>query len=82
VLHLIIFKDGQMNVFESGTALTFDDVTLEPLYSEIESRSQISTSVVFGKEFKLPLISSNMTTVTGTEMALAMDKAGGFRYFT
>lgn len=57
------------------TALTFDDVLIAPGYSEVESRLAPDTSTILGLE--VPLISANMDTVTGPEMAIAMDKAGG-----
>jgi IMP dehydrogenase len=62
-------------------ALCFDDVLLVPKYSEINSRNEvdISSSLDESEEFKfrLPIISSPMDTVTESEMASAMSKAGG-----
>ena len=59
-------------------ALTFDDVTLVPKYSEILP-SEVDTTTTLSKKFKLkiPLISSAMDTVTESQMAIAMAKAGG-----
>ena len=59
-------------------ALTFDDVTLAPKYSEILP-SQVNTSVQLTKNLKLkiPLLSSAMDTVTESKMAIAIAKAGG-----
>jgi len=59
-------------------ALTFDDVTLAPKYSEILP-SEVDTSVSLTKKFKLkiPLLSSAMDTVTESKMAIAIAKAGG-----
>lgn len=51
-------------------ALTFDDVNLVPQFSDIDSRSQVDLSSVFGT--KLPIISSNMDTVTDWVMARTM----------
>ena len=56
-------------------ALSYDDVLLVPQYSEIRSRSLIDLS---SGDFKLPIISSPMDTVTEADMAIAMSKAGGF----
>ena len=55
-------------------ALTYDDVLLVPQYSDIRSRSEIDLQTY---NFKLPIISSPMDSVTESDMAIAMDKAGG-----
>ena len=59
-------------------ALTFDDVTLVPKYSEILP-SEVDTSIKLTKKLKLniPLLSSAMDTVTESKMAIAIAKAGG-----
>jgi len=59
-------------------ALTFDDVTLAPKYSEILP-SEVDTSIKLTKNLKLkiPLLSSAMDTVTESKMAIAIAKAGG-----
>ena len=59
-------------------ALTFDDVTLAPKYSEILP-SEVNTAVSLTKNLrlKIPLLSSAMDTVTESEMAIAIAKAGG-----
>ena len=53
-------------------ALTFDDVTLIPQYSEIDSRASVDVSVTLSKGFKFssPLIPANMSTISGKEMLL------------
>lgn len=63
-------------------ALTYDDVLMPPKRSEpssIDSRSvdcDVSTTV--GKEhLRLPIIASNMDTITGLQMAFEMWKLGG-----
>ena len=59
-------------------ALTFDDVTLVPKYSEILP-SEVNTSIKLTKflKLKIPLLSSAMDTVTESKMAIAIGKAGG-----
>ena len=59
-------------------ALTFDDVTLVPKYSEILP-SEVDTSIKLTDSLKLkiPLLSSAMDTVTESKMAIAIAKAGG-----
>ncbi len=55
-----------------NTAITFDDVLLVPAYNHWESRRvvDISMSDRSGKlKLDLPLMSSNMDTITGVEMA-------------
>ena len=59
-------------------ALTFDDVTLVPKYSEILP-AEVDTSIKLTDSLKLkiPLLSSAMDTVTESAMAIAMAKSGG-----
>ena len=59
-------------------ALTFDDVTLVPKYSEILP-SEVDTSIKLTKflKLKIPLLSSAMDTVTESKMAIAIGRSGG-----
>ena len=59
-------------------ALTFDDVTLAPRYSEVLP-SDVDTEIVLSKNLtlKIPILSSAMDTVTESKMAIAIAKAGG-----
>ena len=59
-------------------ALTFDDVTLAPKYSEILP-SEVDTSIKLTEKLRLniPLLSSAMDTITESRMAIAIAKAGG-----
>ena len=54
-------------------ALTFDDVTLAPNYSEIlPSEVDTSVSLTSNLKLKIPLLSSAMDTVTESKMAIAI----------
>ena len=59
-------------------ALTFDDVTLAPSYSEILP-SETNTSINLSKylSLKIPIMSSAMDTVTEAKMAIAVGEKGG-----
>jgi len=63
----------------SSDALTYDDVLLQPQYSEIRSRSDINIATNLGRgvELELPIISSPMDTITGGYMASSIYKLGG-----
>ena len=68
-----------MNFKSFRESLSFDDVLLVPRYSEIESRSQVDVSSDLDKDlnFKLPVISSPMDTITEESMAISLHQAGG-----
>ncbi len=59
-------------------ALTFDDVTLVPKYSEILP-SEVDTSIKLTQKLrlKIPLLTSAMDTITESRMAITVAKAGG-----
>jgi IMP dehydrogenase len=63
-------------------ALSYDDVLISPQYSKIKSRSLVNLSTQITPRVKLgiPLISINMSDVTGIEMAIALGKAGGLSF--
>ena len=59
-------------------ALTFDDVSLATLYSDILPKdADTSTALAEGLRLQIPIISSDMDTVTEARMAIAMALNGG-----
>ena len=59
-------------------ALTFDDVSLVPAYSEIlPSQVDVSTRLSRSIQLKIPLMSAPMDTVTESKTAIAMARMGG-----
>ena len=59
-------------------AITFDDVLLEPRYSEVvPSEVDVGTRLTNRIQLHIPLLSSPMDTVTEAAMAIALAKEGG-----
>ncbi len=62
----------------SKIGLTFDDITLATLYSDILPRdTQLDTTLANGLHLNIPVISADMDTVTESRMAIAMALNGG-----
>ncbi len=61
------------------TGLTFDDVLLVPRRSAVTSRSQVDTLSRLTRhiDVAVPIVSANMDSVTESEMAVTMARAGG-----
>lgn len=59
--------------------MTFDDVLISPCFSTVGSRSlvDLTSNLGSGLSLKLPVLSSNMDTVTGFQMANTLHKNGG-----
>lgn len=62
--------------------LSFDDVLLIPQKSEVTSRADVSlkTEITPGFFLDIPIIATNMDSVTGIDMAVAMSKYGGLAF--
>jgi IMP dehydrogenase len=59
-------------------ALTFDDVLLEPAYSEILPREvQLKTQLTRSLSLNIPIISAAMDTVTEARLAITLAQEGG-----
>ena len=55
------------------SSVCFDDVLLEPQFSDITTREEVDLTTTLGNhKFRLPIVSSPMDTVTESNMALAM----------
>ena len=63
---------------QAGVALTYDDVSLATLYSEIVPRdASFETTLAPGLHLHLPVVSADMDTVTESKMAIALALTGG-----
>ncbi len=61
-----------------GEALTFDDVLLQPAYSEVKPKDvSVTTSLADHITLKKPILSAAMDTVTESDLAIAMAREGG-----
>jgi IMP dehydrogenase len=71
-----VYTKIELNAFNQS--LTYDDISLIPTQvSRIKSRTEASTNCSFlGIKLNVPVISSPMDSVTGTEMAKALSNLG------
>ena len=70
---------GSVNdrVFDTGEALTFDDLLVVPSWSEVLPTEVSTTTSLAGIELAVPLMSAAMDTVTEAPLAIALARAGG-----
>ncbi len=62
----------------SYQAITFDDVLLEPRYSDVvPADANVATQLTKKIRLNIPVVSSPMDTVTESEMAIALGQEGG-----
>jgi len=62
----------------SEQGITFDDVLLEPQYSEVvPSQADVGTNLTKRIRLTIPILSAPMDTVTEKEMAIALAREGG-----
>ncbi|MFW6360256.1 MAG: IMP dehydrogenase [Spirochaetota bacterium] len=60
------------------TAISYDDVLLQPGYSEIlPSQADTGSELCRGIQLEIPLLSAAMDTITEADMAVALGDAGG-----
>ena len=64
-------------------ALTFDDVLLQPGYSDVLPREvDLSTRLTQEITLNIPILSAAMDTVTEARLAIALAQEGGLELFT
>lgn len=65
-------------IFEQPEALTFDDVLIEPGYSEVlPSAVDVHARLTRDIQLNIPLLSAAMDTVTEARLAIALAREGG-----
>ena len=64
--------------FEPRLALTFDDISIVPGFSEVHpNQVDLRTQVCRGIEMNIPILSAAMDTVTESRLAIALAQEGG-----
>lgn len=68
----------ETNILHISEALTFDDVTLIPNYSEVlPVETDVATLLTRDISIRIPLVSAAMDTVTESDTAISMAREGG-----
>lgn len=91
IIILVLSNDEKLAIQEFFTekglpldrAVTFQDVTLPENYSGIRSRSEIydfRTRLLPSLELAIPIVSANMESVTGLDLAVALEREGGLAF--
>ena len=78
-MFIFLTKILRKGFWEMRRALAYDDINIEPKYSDIEHRDKIDISTKFTKKtlLDIPIITSPMDTVTELDMAREMMELGG-----
>jgi IMP dehydrogenase len=71
---------GWKEIPSRSRGLTYDDVLCVPNHSKIKSRFDpiLESKLTRNRKIKIPIISSNMDTITEAKMAIAMQELGAF----
>src|SRR5437016_13338732 len=71
-------RHGTMHDRIAYQGITFDDVLLEPGYSEVLPRDvDVRTQLTRNIRIDIPIVASPMDTVTESELAIALAQEGG-----
>src|SRR6187431_142288 len=65
-------------IITNHEGLTYDDVLIIPDYSDVLTRQDIDTRSSFLGNYRLPIISAPMDTVSGPDMVAASHNAGAY----
>lgn len=66
------------DLFQTNDALTFDDVLVEPAYSEVlPHETDVSVDLTDTIHLKIPILSAAMDTVTEARLAISLAREGG-----